>query len=67
MTGMTAAVSAAAFAAGMLFYRAVHGHYLRRAALTERRRLMDENRFLRKEYGCLLEENRALRETVRIQ
>lgn len=67
MTGMTAVVSAAAFAAGMLFYRAVHGHYLRRAALAERRQLMEENRILRKANGCLLEENRALRETVRIQ
>lgn len=67
MTGMTAVVSAAAFAAGMLFYRAVHGHYLRRAALVERRQLMEENRILRKANGCLLEENRALRETVRIQ
>lgn len=67
MTGLTAVVSAAAFAAGMLFYRAVHGHYIRRAALAERQKLMDENRILRKANGCLLEENRALRETVRIQ
>lgn len=67
MTGMTAVVSAAAFAAGMLFYRAVHGHYLRRAALVERQQLISEIRCLRRENGHLLEENRALRETVRIQ
>lgn len=67
MTGMTAVVSAAAFAAGMLFYRAVHGHYLRRAALEERQQLISEIRCLRRENGHLLEENRALRETVRIQ
>lgn len=67
MTGIITVISAAAFAAGMLFYRAVHGHYLRRAALEERQQLISEIHCLRQENGHLLEENRALRETVRIQ